>query len=217
MEVTGQSYSGTAQHGTPWHGQGWRSVSPRRRQAWPKMPSKGRERGQAAAVNVPAPPPAPGCQKGKSGGKPEAGMTAAGSKSGAAESQLSALVAALSAHQEVLPEKVRDIMHLHQESSASAQAKALHKHIATQESASKQLAGLRSRRAQYLTSWKDYVVKLSQSLEQQLQEKADVLAGFDAEESTLLDTIETVKATVLSLAGKETAIAAERLWRRMPP
>ena len=81
--------------------------------------------------------------------------------------------------------------------------------MATQAAATKQLASLRLRRSQYLVSWKEYVQKLSDSLDQQLQEKADVMAGFDAEESTFQDTIETAKATVLSLAGKEISVAGE--------
>ena len=134
---------------------------------------------------------------------------AAVANSGAAEAQLLALMQALAARQDSLPECVRDLVHSHQENSASAQAKALRKRVATQAAATKQLASLRLRRSQYLVSWKEYVQKLSDCLDEQLQEKADVMAGFDAEESTFQDTIETAKATVLSLAGKEVSVAGE--------
>ena len=69
--------------------------------------------------------------------------------------------------------------------------------------AAKQLASLRARRAEYLNAWREYVHKLGESLEGQLQEKSDIIAGFDAEEAALQDTIETAKATVLSIAGRE--------------
>ena len=46
-------------------------------------------------------------------------------------------------------------------------------------------------------------------MKRQLEEKADVLAGFDSEEAVLLETIESVKASVVSIAGKDMLLAAE--------
>ena len=162
------------------HGKGMHG-DPRR----PGDGSRGRDRAAKGKMDVrhsrqlpiPTPPPPPTGPKGK--GK-RAENVSTGSSSNAAESQLSALVAALTVHQDALPDKVRELVQTHQESNASAQAKALHKHVATQASAAKQLASLRARRGQYLTSWKDYVHKLSESLDQQLTDKANILAGFDA-------------------------------------
>ena len=159
---------------------------------------------------MPTPPKAPAAGEAKGKGKKMEGPAVTGATvTGNAETQLTALMAALAIHQEALPDSIREFVQVHQQTSASAQAKALHKNVAAQASATKRLASLRSRRAQYLVSWKEYMQKLSESLENQLQEKADVLAGFDAEESTLLDAIDTAKATVLSLAGKEAGTHGE--------
>ena len=214
-----QSYTQTAWQepwGT-WQDTGWwkpkssrRKSSPRRRGdgSW----KQGQGKGAQGQLPVPKPPPAPSSKDAKKKGKKLEGAAVSNvpvsGPAEPAESQLTALVAALTVHQDSLPDRVREIVQAHQESNASAQAKALHKSVATQASATKQLAALRARRSQYLVSWRDYVKQLGESLQQQLQEKADVLTGFDSEEAVLLDTIETAKATVLSLAGGGASVAS---------
>ena len=200
------------QHSTPWVGQARRQPSPRRRRPWTEQHGAGKEEGHGDAargsLQIPAPPPPPGGAKGK--GKKADGASVLASAAGtAAKTQLSALVAALTVHQESLPDKVRQIVHAHQETNASAQARALHRHVSAQATAAKQLASLRARRSQYLASWKEYVKKLGESLQKQIQEKTEVLIGFDSEEAVLLDTMETAKATALSLAGGEASATSE--------
>ena len=107
------------------------------------------------------------------------------------------------------PERVRDIISSHQEQSTSLQAKVLHRHVSAQASLSKQLATVRLIRSRYLQRWRDYVHNLGDTLKRQLEEKADVLAGFDSEEAVLLETIESAKASVVSIAGKDMLLAAE--------
>ena len=125
--------------------------------------------------------------------------------------QLSSLVSALAEHQEALPPKLRELVHSHQGQNATAQAKALHKNVAAQASAAKQLAGLRERRSKYLIEWQSYVKKLGDTLKQQLEEKATILAGLDAEEDVLQEALETAKAAVLSLAREEAPAETEAM------
>ena len=160
-------------------------------------------------------PIAPTNPKGKGKGKapegvppvPPAAATPAAAVSGVssqgAEGQLAALVSALASCQETLPERVRELLHVQQGQSASLQAKALHRHVSAQASAAKQLASLRQRRDKYLQDWRTYVHALGDSFKKHLEEKSNILAGFDSEEAVLLETIEEAKERVVSLAGRE--------------
>ena len=198
----GTNYTGARQKETPWN---WEVSSPKHRTT--QSPRRrwiedGKSAGKTSGKRqVPVPPPVPpSTGKGKGKQVEMASATAGGSS---AELQLSSLVSALAEHQESLPPKLREIVHSHQGQNASAQAKALHKNVAAQASAAKQLAGLRAKRSKYLTEWQSYVKKLGETLQQQLEEKAAILAGFDAEEDVLQDALETAKSAVLTLAGGE--------------
>ena len=159
---------------------------------------------------APSPPVVPGPKGGSKGKLKATGDATSGvatmatvPDTSAAEGQLTALIAALGPHHDTLPESVRSMIQAHQESSASAQAKALHRQVSTQANAARALSALQSRRTQYLQAWEDYLTQLGETLQKQMAEKEETVKSMNAEENALQDTIDQARATFLSIAGKE--------------
>ena len=155
--------------------------SPRRRRQG--KAGKGDEGGQAKAAgkgsevprvpqisNAPAPPskPVPAVP---------AGASSAGA-SGTTDPALQQLLSALNKSRDDLPQSVRELLDSQVAEDSKVQAKTLHKLVAAQSQARRQLAATKAMRQDYTREWANYVSGLCTMWQEQLAEKARVFASF---------------------------------------
>jgi len=198
------------------HSYQWRPSSPRQRQKSPRRrkgdgKGKGEMKGEGkgSGQQLPLPPTAPSSSKGGSGrqGPPKVPAPTdttppPPTSQQAAETQLAALLGALTANKEALPDSLKEVLVAHEETATATKAKKMHKAVASQASCQKQLTALRTRRDKYLQGWQQYLTDLIASLEGHIEEKQNILADFAATEEALLDTMEAAREKVLEMAGE---------------
>lgn len=114
---------------------------------------------------------------------------------------MTALLSALTAHKDALPDTIKSMVEAHSEANTATKAKAMHRCVATQATGTRQLQMIRSQREQYLQAWRTYLDDLGKGLQKQMEEKVQVLADFAATEETLVDAIEQAREQVLQMAG----------------
>ena len=191
--------------------------SPRARRKSPRMrppkPAKGAGKGQKDAATK-------GQGKMESGKQPQAptmmslpsaptGRAVTGPKlpgSAAASSstertQLDALTGCLLAAKDSLPAEVREHLEKMQLLDAANNTKELHRAVAAQAQARKQLLQVRMARAAYTEAWSSYVEQLSQLLQTQLREQEEQLEAYDATELQWSGTLERASGDLARLAS----------------
>ncbi|CAE7225175.1 unnamed protein product [Symbiodinium sp. CCMP2592] len=222
----GQHWSKVAEGYT---GQGWRHSwrseasdgqypqSPRRRSPRkrpPKGPGQkgGKQQGQPQPVkggkggksepsrpsldSLPAPPPAPVVVGPKTATTP---APTSGVPS-AERAQLEALTGCLFAAKDALPAEVRETLERLQLVETQSTAKDLHKAVAAQSQAKKQLLHVQASRASYLEAWHTYVDKVSSLLQTQLNEQIEQLTAFDETELQWTTALEKASMDLARLA-----------------
>ena len=95
-----------------------------------------------------------------------------------ADTALQQLVAALNKNRDDLPQGVRELLDTQAAEDTKNHAKSLHKLVATQSAARRQLKQTRTNRQDYIREWASYVGSVCQMWQQQLEEKDKILATF---------------------------------------
>ena len=93
-------------------------------------------------------------------------------------------MAALSASKEALPAEVRSMLDEHMESDRQLATKQLHKLVAQQSKAHKELGALRKARSQFVREWTSYLESLTQLLEKQMGQKSEAMASMAEAEAS---------------------------------
>ena len=189
--------------------------SPRRRPGKDgKDGGKGQPKGQApkttpapsapSTTSLPEPPtPAPPAV-------PKEPTTAQSSGSGA-DSTLQTLLAALSQNRDDLPQNVRDMIDTHAAADHKAHAKSMHRLVALQSSARRELAATRASRQDYIKEWCGYVEGLCKLWEQHVEEKALTLSKFEEAEQQWERQLNEATQQLASLAVEAPAEGSEAI------
>ncbi|CAE7778006.1 unnamed protein product [Symbiodinium sp. CCMP2456] len=99
-----------------------------------------------------------------------------------AETALQALLHALSRNRDELPENLREVLDTHAEADHRAQTKSMHRLVATQSQAKRELAAARKARQDYLRDWSSYVDGLCSLWQGHIEEKAKAMDAFSEAE-----------------------------------
>ena len=113
-------------------------------------------------ANMPPPPAMPGTPSTSSG----------------TEGTLQQILLALNRNRDDLPQPVRDILDSQIQEDTKAQAKSLHRLVAAQGAARRQLAATRAARQDFVREWAGYVSGLCEMWKKQQEEKSQALAKF---------------------------------------
>ena len=176
------------------HGQDGRTWSPRRQR--PKSPRRpkggGKDKGKGKGAetpqrpsppdssSLPAPPtrPAVPVPTIPAASKPNAAGAASADKLA-----LDKVLTALQASESDLPPPLLELMQQFQEQDTKSEAKHLHKVVASQAAAKRELAKLRTSRTAYLQAWNTYVEQVMTTLQQQVTEHGTTMAEFQEKET----------------------------------
>ncbi|CAE7343965.1 unnamed protein product [Symbiodinium sp. CCMP2592] len=175
------------------------------------QPAKGGKGGKSepsrpSLDSLPAPPPAPVVVGPKTATTP---APASGVPS-AERAQLEALTGCLFAAKDALPAEVRETLERLQLVETQSTAKDLHKAVAAQSQAKKQLLHVQASRASYLEAWHTYVDKVSSLLQTQLNEQIEQLTAFDETELQWTTALEKASMDLARLA-RSSSNPAEQL------
>ena len=163
----------------------------------PPTPPEGKGNKAKPTLVNPTPPPAP-------------------DSGGTAEARLLEVLAALTLHQDRLPDDLRTLVASQQAADAASQAKALHRQVAAHTGYAKQLSTLKSQRVKYIQGWANYVTGLAKTFGEQVEKKSKVLADFQEKEDSLRQLAEAARTQFLSLAEKSCQIPEKgKAWTWM--
>ena len=233
----GQHWSATAEGYTarqPWT-QGWQGRADNRQ--WPKSPRKrpprarqpsgfqtpgqgggkgpkGSKGGGKAGVPEPARPSVemlPSMPSGAAVGLPKGGTTAPSSASASLEkTQLEALTGCLAAIKDTLPAEVRDTLDRLQLATSASNTKDMHRAVAAQAQAKKQLLQVQTARASYLEAWNAYVGQVTQLLKKQVEEQASQLEAYDEAELQWSGSLEQTTTDLARLTRNSASTKGEQ-------
>ena len=202
---------------TRWLGPVWKRgqgkakpVSPRRRgkgneaKNGPKQQSKGSGKEQAPPAPVvptldglPKPPSAqnmalPAAASSSGGGQGASSVT---------ESTLQALLQALSKNRDDLPPAVREMVDSQMVEESKQQAKSLHRLVAAQGAAKRQLATTKAARQDYMREWSAYVGGILDLWQKQLAEKTTAIEAFMAAEQQWESQLQETSQMIAKVAA----------------
>ena len=142
-----------------------------------------------------------GCAIGASIALPKGG-TAPSSSTGPSleKTQLEALTGCLAAVKDTLPTEVRETLERLQLASSANNTKDMHRAVAAQANAKKQLLQVQNARASYLEAWNSYVSQVTQLLKKQVEEQAAQLESYDEAELQWSGALEQTTADLADLA-----------------
>ena len=112
------------------------------------------------------------------------------------------------------PEAVEAIEQL-QLSSTQDTTKELHRIVAAQATAKKQLIQVRSARAAYVAAWSEYVVQVSDLIRTQVQQQTDQLEHYDSTEAAWAASLEKATAALAKRATNANSSSAEDIEEDM--
>ncbi|OLQ11142.1 hypothetical protein AK812_SmicGene5064 [Symbiodinium microadriaticum] len=148
---------------------GWENMVAEEAAAQVAQATQGWRQGQRPAVPVPTLPAA---------SKPNAAGAASADKLA-----LDKVLTALQASESDLPPPLLELMQQFQEQDTKSEAKHLHKVVASQAAAKRELAKLRTSRTAYLQAWNTYVEQVMTTLQQQVTEHGTTMAEFQEKET----------------------------------
>ncbi|CAE7479373.1 unnamed protein product, partial [Symbiodinium necroappetens] len=130
------------------------------------------------------------------------GGTAPSSSTGPSleKTQLEALTGCLAAVKDTLPTEVRETLERLQLASSANNTKDMHRAVAAQATAKKQLLQVQNARASYLEAWNSYVSQVTQLLKKQVEEQAAQLESYDEAELQWSGALEQTTADLADLA-----------------
>ena len=185
-------------------------VSPRRRgkgneaKNGPKQQSKGS--GKEQAPPAPVVPTLDGLPKPPSAQNmalPAAASSSGGGQgaSSATESTLQALLQALSKNRDDLPPAVREMVDSQMVEESKQQAKSLHRLVAAQGAAKRQLATTKAARQDYMREWSAYVGGILGLWQKQLAEKTTAIEAFMAAEQQWESQLQETSQMIAKVAA----------------
>eukprot|EP00439_Symbiodinium_sp_Y106_P019908 s5753_g2.t1 len=148
--------------------------------------------------SLPSPPAAPAIQV------PRTAAQAASAAVSVEKTQLEALTGCLFAAKDALPPEVRETLERLQLVETNSTTKDLHKAVAAQSQAKKQVLHIQAARASYSESWHSYVGKVSSLLQTQLGEQVEQLTAFDDAELQWTTALEKASQDLARLAKTST-------------
>ncbi|CAE7355562.1 unnamed protein product [Symbiodinium sp. KB8] len=154
-----------------------------------------------AEVSKPSVDMLPAAPSGASIALPKGG-TAPSSSTGPSleKTQLEALTGCLAAVKDTLPTEVRETLERLQLASSANNTKDMHRAVAAQATAKKQLIQVQNARASYLEAWNSYVSQVTQLLKKQVEEQAAQLESYDEAELQWSGALEQTTADLADLA-----------------
>ena len=170
-------------------------------QQGPKGSAKGTGKAGKAEVSKPSVDMLPAAPSGASIALPKGG-TAPSSSTGPSleKTQLEALTGCLAAVKDTLPTEVRETLERLQLASSANNTKDMHRAVAAQATAKKQLIQVQNARASYLEAWNSYVSQVTQLLKKQVEEQAAQLESYDEAELQWSGALEQTTADLADLA-----------------
>ena len=123
--------------------------------------------------------------------------------------QLEALVKCLGGLKETLPPEAVEAIEQLQLSNTQDTTKELHRAVAAQSAAKKQLIQTRAARAAYIAAWNEYIVQVSDLIQKQVQEQAAQLAHYDETEMAWRGSLEKATADLARMANVSTSSAPD--------
>ena len=141
------------------------------------------------------PPPPPVPVQGPKGPTPPAAASSSTEKA-----QLEALTGCLFAVKDNLPQEVRETLERLQLVETAATTKDLHRAVAAQAQAKRQLLAIQASRAAYLEAWHGYVDNVTTLIQQQVAEQQKQLETFDEAELQWTGSLEKSSADLARLA-----------------
>ncbi|CAE7271653.1 unnamed protein product [Symbiodinium sp. CCMP2592] len=108
-----------------------------------------------------------------------------GSSGNSEKQALDTLLKAMSASRESLPPELLQLLEQHKQEDTATEAKSLHRAVSAQAAAKKELAALRTKRAQYAASWAAYVQQVATTVQEQVKQHSEALTDATTELSRL--------------------------------
>ncbi|CAE7615069.1 Dnah2 [Symbiodinium necroappetens] len=175
-----------------------------------KGPGKPGAAGKASVADAPKPniESLPAAPKASTVPTPKPRNNAPGQPS-AEKLQLEALVKCLGGLKETLPPEAVEAIEQLQLSSTQDTTKELHRAVAAQSAAKKQLIQTRAARAAYIAAWNEYIVQVSDLIQTQVQEQAAQIAHYDETELAWQGSLEKATADLARMANVSTSNAQE--------
>ena len=102
----------------------------------------------------------------------------------------------LSSSKEALPAEVRTVLEAHMETSHHHATKQLHKLVAQQSRAQKELLAIQKSRGIFVQEWSCYLDQLTQLLQKQVQQKEESLAALAASEAGWQEQLATATRAI---------------------
>eukprot|EP00439_Symbiodinium_sp_Y106_P025412 s1746_g3.t1 len=102
----------------------------------------------------------------------------------------------LSSSKEALPAEVRTVLEAHMETSHHHATKQLHKLVAQQSRAQKELLAIQKSRGIFVQEWSSYLDQLTQLLQKQVQQKEESLAALAASEAGWQEQLATATRAI---------------------
>ena len=156
--------------------------SPRRRRPRDGLEGNGRPSVQEAPVvpdakRLPKPP----LQVVPAG--PKTGASASSGTPSAERVALDQLLETMRAQQDDLTPQLRQLLAQHGKESTEAEAKSLHKLVATQNRCKKELLKIRVAKTAYAQKWAKYISQVSDTIRQQMEQHLQTVANFESKEA----------------------------------
>ncbi|OLQ11587.1 hypothetical protein AK812_SmicGene4568 [Symbiodinium microadriaticum] len=123
--------------------------------------------------------------------------------------QLEALVKCLGGLKETLPPEAVEAIEQLQLSNTQDTTKELHRAVAAQSAAKKQLIQTRAARVAYIAAWNEYIVQVSDLIQTQVQEQAAQIAHYDETELAWQGSLAKATADLARMANVSTSNAQE--------
>ena len=201
-----------------WEGQqGWqqtqRGWSPRpRRTKSPRKPGKGSGKGkgkdkQEATAPIAGPtlqqlpvPPQRASVAAPPTATPKPTATTASSSE---KASLDKILSALQANEADLNPQLRELLEQHRMDAAKDEAKSLHRVVAHQAAAKRELTKLRTARTAYLQTWQGYLDQVTETIQQQVEDHGATMASY-AEKEVQWEASLAEAAAALSKMTRET-------------
>ena len=168
--------------------------------------AKGGGKAEVAKPSVDAlPPPPPAVLV----AGPKGATSTTSSSSSTEKAQLEALTGCLFAVKDHLPQEVRETLEKLQLVETATTTKDLHRAVASQAQAKRQLLAIQAARATYMEAWHSYVDKVSKLLQTQMAEQQTQLEAFDEAELQWSNSLEKSSADLARLAKGAAGVSSD--------
>ena len=112
--------------------------------------------------------------------------------------QLEALMKSLGSMKESLPPEAVEAIEQLQLTTTQDTTKELHRMVAAQSTAKKQLIQVRAARAAYVAAWNEYIVQVSDLIQTQVQQQTEQLEHYDATEAAWAASLDKARRSSLA-------------------